>query len=101
MKSVSVVKVGNLRDPDPAKRGQVQGLDVPEQPVGDEDVKIKAFKSIDTSILGFTSLYVKTSGAFGFSKEKSLIYCIFEIISAPVLLLIMINCNCYTLLYYI
>ena len=41
MKSVSVVKVGNLRDPDPAKRGQVQVLDVPEQPVGDEDVKIK------------------------------------------------------------
>jgi (R,R)-butanediol dehydrogenase/meso-butanediol dehydrogenase/diacetyl reductase/L-iditol 2-dehydrogenase len=41
MKSITVVKVGSLRDPDEAARGRVEVLDIPEQPVGDEDVKIK------------------------------------------------------------
>ena len=41
MKSISVVKVGSLRDPDESKRGKVAVLDIPEQEVGPEDVKIK------------------------------------------------------------
>jgi len=41
MKSISVVKVGKLNDPDEAARGKVAVLDVPEQEVGPEDVKIK------------------------------------------------------------
>lgn len=41
MKSVTVVKVGSLRDPNEETRGKVQVLDIPEQPLGDEDVKIK------------------------------------------------------------
>lgn len=41
MKSVTVVKVGSLRDPDAADAGQIRVLDIPEQPVGPEDVKIK------------------------------------------------------------
>lgn len=41
MKSITVVKVGSLRDPNEETRGKVQVLDIPEQVLGDEDVKIK------------------------------------------------------------
>lgn len=41
MKSISVVKTGSLRDPNEETRGRVQVLDIPEQVVGDEEVKIK------------------------------------------------------------
>ena len=41
MKSVTVVKTGSLRDPDESKRGQVKVMDIPMQPLGDEDVRIK------------------------------------------------------------
>ncbi|MCD8350220.1 MAG: alcohol dehydrogenase catalytic domain-containing protein [Planctomycetaceae bacterium] len=41
MKSVTVVKIGSLRDPNEATRGRIEVLDIPEQPLGDEDVRIK------------------------------------------------------------
>lgn len=41
MKSVFVVKVGSLRDSNEATRGKVQVVDIPEQVLGDEEVKIK------------------------------------------------------------
>lgn len=41
MKSIHVVKVGSLRDPNPETRGKVAVLDIPQQPLGDEDVRIK------------------------------------------------------------
>lgn len=41
MKQVTVVKVGEMHDPDPAKRGKIEVLDVPVKPVGPGDVKIK------------------------------------------------------------
>ena len=41
MKSIAVVKVGSLRDPNPETRGKVVVRDIPEQPLGDEDVRIK------------------------------------------------------------
>lgn len=42
MKSIHVVKVGSLRDPNPETRGRVEVLNVPEPTaVGDEEVKIK------------------------------------------------------------
>ena len=41
MKCVHVVKIGSLRDPDPQTRGAVGVLDIPQQPLGDEDVRIK------------------------------------------------------------
>ncbi len=41
MKSISVVKVGSLKDTNEATRGKVQAVNIPEQPLGDEDVKIK------------------------------------------------------------
>ncbi|MCC8166794.1 MAG: alcohol dehydrogenase catalytic domain-containing protein [Planctomycetes bacterium] len=41
MKSVTVVKIGSLRDPDENTRGRIEVQDIPEQPLGDEDVRIK------------------------------------------------------------
>jgi 2-desacetyl-2-hydroxyethyl bacteriochlorophyllide A dehydrogenase len=41
MKSIRVVKVGSLRDPDEAKRGKVAVENIPVPEMGDEDVKIK------------------------------------------------------------
>ena len=41
MKCIHVVKVGSLRDPNPETRGKVEVLDIPQQPLGDEDVRIK------------------------------------------------------------
>jgi threonine dehydrogenase-like Zn-dependent dehydrogenase len=41
MKTVAAVKTGSMRDPDPQKRGRVQVIDMPEQRLGPEDVKIK------------------------------------------------------------
>ncbi len=41
MKSVTVIKTGSLRDPDESKRGQVAVTDIPMQPLGEEDVRIK------------------------------------------------------------
>jgi len=41
MKSIATVKVGNLKDPDPDKRGKVAVVDIPVPEMGDEDVLIK------------------------------------------------------------
>jgi (R,R)-butanediol dehydrogenase/meso-butanediol dehydrogenase/diacetyl reductase/L-iditol 2-dehydrogenase len=41
MKSVHCVRVGSLKDPNPETCGKVAVLDIPEDPVGEEDVKIK------------------------------------------------------------
>ena len=41
MKSVTVLKIGSLRDEDKTKRGSIQVCDIPEPILGDEDVKIK------------------------------------------------------------
>ncbi|NLV50874.1 MAG: alcohol dehydrogenase catalytic domain-containing protein [Clostridiales bacterium] len=41
MKSIQVIKVGSLRDPNPEKRGKIKVVDIPEQQLGDEDVRIK------------------------------------------------------------
>jgi (R,R)-butanediol dehydrogenase/meso-butanediol dehydrogenase/diacetyl reductase/L-iditol 2-dehydrogenase len=41
MKSVAVVKLGSLRDPNEETRGKVKVVDIPEQPLGEEDVRIQ------------------------------------------------------------
>ena len=41
MKSIRCTRIGSLRDPDPEKKGLIEVWDVPEDPVGPEDVKIK------------------------------------------------------------
>jgi len=41
MKQVTVVKIGNMNDPNPEKRGKIAVIDVPVKPVGDDEVKVK------------------------------------------------------------
>ncbi len=41
MRSIRCVRVGSLREQDPEKRGRIEVWDVPEDPVGPEDVKMK------------------------------------------------------------
>ena len=41
MKCIHVVKIGSLKDRNSETRGAVDVLDIPEQPLGDEDVRIK------------------------------------------------------------
>lgn len=41
MKTVAAVKIGNLKDPNEETRGRVEVINVPEQEMGEEDVKIK------------------------------------------------------------
>ncbi|WP_201318878.1 zinc-binding dehydrogenase [Paenibacillus sp. EPM92] len=41
MKTIAAVKIGSLKDPNEATRGRVQVIEIPEQEMGDEDVKIK------------------------------------------------------------
>ena len=41
MKVVMCTKIGNLKDPDPEKRGVVETLDMPEPEMKDEGIKIK------------------------------------------------------------
>lgn len=41
MRTVAVTRIGNLRDPDPDRRGRIGIVDLPDQPLGPEDVRIK------------------------------------------------------------
>ena len=41
MRSIRCVRIGSLREQDPEKRGKIEVWDVPEDPVGPEDVKMK------------------------------------------------------------
>ena len=41
MKSIRCVRIGSLREKDPEKKGKIEVWDVPEDPVGPEDVRIK------------------------------------------------------------
>jgi threonine dehydrogenase-like Zn-dependent dehydrogenase len=41
MKAVAVVKLGNMKEPDISKRGKIQVIDIPEQQMYDEGVKIR------------------------------------------------------------
>ena len=41
MKTAAVTKIGNLRDPDESKRGKIELIDIEEQEVGDDDIRIK------------------------------------------------------------
>ena len=41
MKSIRCVRIGSLREKNPEKKGKIEVWDVPEDPVGPEDVRIK------------------------------------------------------------
>lgn len=61
MKTIACVKIGSMKDPDENKRGVVKVVDMPEQEVGDEDVKVKVAYC---AICGSDPHVVE--GAFGF-----------------------------------
>ena len=46
MKSVTVVKIGSLRDPNEETRGRIEVRDIPEQPLGDEDVRNQKWPTV-------------------------------------------------------
>lgn len=41
MKTVAVTKIGRLDDPDPERRGRIDLVDLPDHPLGPEDVRIR------------------------------------------------------------
>ena len=41
IRTVAVTRIGSLRDPDEAARGQIGLVDLPDQPLGPEDVRIR------------------------------------------------------------
>ena len=41
MRTVAVTKIGSLRDPDESTRGRIGIVEMPEQPLGPEDVRIR------------------------------------------------------------
>ncbi len=72
MKSVTVIKTGSLKDPDPTKRGQVTVTDIPMQPLGDEDVRIKvAYCSICGSDPHLVENIFEWEVPFGLGHELS------------------------------
>ncbi|MDR1319641.1 MAG: alcohol dehydrogenase catalytic domain-containing protein [Treponema sp.] len=67
MKLLSAVKIGNMKDPDPEKRGRVALRDVPVPEIGDEEVLIKVAYC---SICGSDPHLV--AGAFGWEPPFGL-----------------------------
>lgn len=72
MKCISAVKIGSLRDPNEETRGQVDVLDIPEQPLGPEDVKIKvAYCAICGSDPHLVEGIFRSTVPFGLGHEVS------------------------------
>ncbi|MED1440103.1 zinc-binding dehydrogenase [Aeribacillus composti] len=67
MKTLAAVKIGSLKDPNEETRGQVAVIDMPEQELGDEDVRIKVAYC---SICGSDPHLVE--GAFGWEPPFGL-----------------------------
>ena len=67
MKTIAAVKIGSLKDENKETRGQVGVIDLPEQEIGDEDVKIKVAYC---SICGSDPHLVE--GAFGWDPPFGL-----------------------------
>lgn len=72
MKTVAVTKIGKLNDPDPAQRGRVEVIDFPQQPLGNEDVRIRiAYSSICGSDPHVVAGAFRTDVPFGLGHELS------------------------------
>jgi len=72
LKTLHVTRTGSLRDPNPDTRGQVKVLDVPETPLGDEDIRIKvAYCSICGSDPHLIEGIFGLPTPFGFGHEVS------------------------------
>lgn len=72
MKTVAVTKIGDLRDPDPTRRGAISVVDMPEEPLGEEDVRIRvAYASICGSDPQLAQGYFGTEVPIGLGHEIS------------------------------
>lgn len=72
MKTVAVTRIGSLRDPDPAARGEIGVVDFPEQPLGPEDVRIRvAYSAICGSDPHLAEGFFGTDVPIGLGHELS------------------------------
>jgi (R,R)-butanediol dehydrogenase/meso-butanediol dehydrogenase/diacetyl reductase/L-iditol 2-dehydrogenase len=72
MRTVAVTRIGSLRDPDEDARGQIGVVDFPEQPLGDEDVRIRvAYAAICGSDPHLAEGYFGTDVPIGLGHEVS------------------------------
>lgn len=72
MRTVAVTRVGSLTDPDADKRGRIEVVDFPEQPLGPEDVRIRvAYAAICGSDPHSVEGFFRTDVPFGLGHEVS------------------------------
>jgi (R,R)-butanediol dehydrogenase/meso-butanediol dehydrogenase/diacetyl reductase/L-iditol 2-dehydrogenase len=72
MRTVAVTRIGSLRDPDEATRGQVGVVDFPEQALGPEDVRIRvAYSAICGSDPHLAEGFFGTDVPLGLGHELS------------------------------
>jgi (R,R)-butanediol dehydrogenase/meso-butanediol dehydrogenase/diacetyl reductase/L-iditol 2-dehydrogenase len=72
MRTVAVTKIGSLRDPDESTRGRIGVVDLPEQPLGPEDVRIRvAYAAICGSDPHLAEGFFGTDVPIGLGHELS------------------------------
>jgi L-iditol 2-dehydrogenase len=72
MKTVAVTKIGSLRDPDEQARGRIGLVDLPEPPLGPEDVRIRvAYSAICGSDPHLAEGFFGTDVPIGLGHELS------------------------------
>lgn len=72
LRTAAVTKIGDLRDTDPDRRGQIGVVDFPEQPLGPEDVRIQvAYASICGSDPHLAEGFFGTDVPIGLGHEIS------------------------------
>lgn len=72
MKTVAVTKIGSLRDPDEMARGRIGLVDLPEPPLGPEDVRIRvAYSAICGSDPHLAEGFFGTDVPIGLGHELS------------------------------
>jgi (R,R)-butanediol dehydrogenase/meso-butanediol dehydrogenase/diacetyl reductase/L-iditol 2-dehydrogenase len=72
MRTVAVTKIGSLRDPDEASRGRIGVVDLPDQPLGPEDVRIRvAYAAICGSDPHLAEGFFGTDVPIGLGHELS------------------------------
>jgi (R,R)-butanediol dehydrogenase/meso-butanediol dehydrogenase/diacetyl reductase/L-iditol 2-dehydrogenase len=72
MRTVAVTKIGSLRDPDDARRGRIEVVDLPDQELGPEDVRLRvAYSAICGSDPHLAEGYFGTDVPIGLGHELS------------------------------
>ena len=72
MRTVAVTKIGSLRDPDESARGRIGIVELPEQPLGPEDVRVRvAYSAICGSDPHLAEGFFGTDVPIGLGHELS------------------------------